>query len=149
MGSVAGIMGDLTTTALLCLLVCTAAGQPLGEEDTHLTKDLCCVDARQQCGEWCGTKPCEETCTYYCGIFNTNCGTWTCEEVAGFSCTRSTTTTQPTPSTSTTPADCAATGGICYDSVSTPGTTVVKTCCLTTDLCKPVNSVQPYTCQAT
>merc|ERR1712013_737993 len=130
MGSVAGIMGDLTTTtALLCLLAC-------------------CADARQECGEWCGTKPCEETCTFYCGIFNTNCG-MTCEEVAGFSCTRSTTTTQPTPSTSTTPADCAATGGICYDSVTTPGTIVVKACCLTTDLCKPVNGAEPYTCQAT
>merc|ERR1712212_39794 len=149
MGSSAWTMGHLTATALVCLVVC-AAGQPLGEEDTHLpNRDLCCADARNQCGEWCGTKPCEETCTYYCGIFNTNCGTWTCEEVAGFSCTRSTTSTQPTPSTSTTPADCAATGDICYDSETTPGTTVVKACCLTTDTCKPVNGLQPYTCQAT
>merc|ERR1711942_205158 len=137
MGSVAGIMGDLTTTALLCLLVCVA-GQPLGEEDTHLTKDLCCVDARQQCGEWCGTKPCEETCTYYCGIFNTNCGTWTCEEVAGFSCTRTTTSTQRTPTTTTTDSDCAVTGATCYDA-TTPGTIVVKTCCTSTDNCRPVN----------
>merc|ERR1711887_415471 len=104
MGSSACKMGHLTTTALVCLVVCTT-GQPLGEEDTDLPKDLCCADARNQCGEWCGTKPCEETCTYYCGPFNTNCGTWTCEEVAGFSCTRSTTSTTSTNP----PSDCAGT----------------------------------------
>jgi hypothetical protein len=43
---------------------------------------------------------------------------------------------------------CPATGAICYDSVTTPGTTVVKDCCLSTEICKAVKGGQPSTCQA-
>ena len=108
-------------------------------------RTLCCADARNQCGIWCGEKPCEETCTYYCGPFNTNCGTWTCEEVAGFSCKRTTTTTPPTPAPATTAATCAATGATCLDLADAK---IRKNCCLTTDTCK-VSAADPtkYTCQ--
>merc|ERR1719147_409402 len=100
-----------TTTILLCLLM-FAEAQPFEEEDTNKAnpRTLCCADARQQCGDWCGTRPCEETCTFYCGPFNTNCGTWTCEDVAGFSCTRTTTTTTTVAAGTTATPNCAATG---------------------------------------
>ena len=44
--------------------------------------------------------------------------------------------------------DCAATNEIYFDRVTTPGTTIVKACCLSTNTCKAVNGAEPYTCQA-
>merc|ERR1711892_169222 len=129
-------------------LVVVAGSQlvdPEDNEDSALSKTLCCVDARNQCGIWCGTKPWEETCTFYCGPFNTNCGTWTCSDMAGFSCTKTTTTTRAT--TTTTASVCAATGATCYDNTD-PTATVIKECCTATDRCRPTGTGTPYTCQA-
>merc|ERR1711892_831016 len=128
-------------------LVCVARSQPVDPENNEdsVPKTLCCADARNQCGIWCGTKPCEETCTFYCGPFNTNCGTWTCSDVAGFSCTKTTTTTRAT--TTNTALDCAATGATCYDNTD-PTATVIKECCTATDRCRPSATGTPYTCRA-
>merc|ERR1711892_683856 len=61
-----------------------------------ISTDPCCFFASDECSKWCAEKDCQETCTYYCGIFNTDCGSWVCEEVAGFSCRRTTTTVRTT-----------------------------------------------------
>lgn len=52
------------------------------------TKTFCCANARNECSRRCNNRPCTETCTVRCGIFNTVCGDWSCADVAGFSCTR-------------------------------------------------------------
>merc|ERR1711970_193791 len=65
------------------------------------TKTVCCAVARSECSRYCDGRPCTDTCTYRCGIFNNNCGTWSCADVAGFSCQAP--TPPPTPPPAPTP----------------------------------------------
>merc|ERR1712002_299848 len=88
-------------------------------------RNLCCDIAKQQCGEKCSGQLCSEQCEGRCGIFNTKCGPWNCQDIAGFSCTP--TTTQA----AVTAAACIATGQLCLST----STGVVGTCCAGSTAC--------------
>merc|ERR1711874_163193 len=76
----------------------------MGEtEGTGKTKTLCCADAKHQCSD----KLCSERCEARCGLFNTSCGSWSCQDIAGFSCTPTTTPAAVTA------ASCVGVGETC------------------------------------
>merc|ERR1711892_1077837 len=87
-------------------------------EEAGIDRTLCCATAKQQCGDKCSARLCKETCEATCGLFSTNCGSWVCQDIAGFSCT-ATTTQAPI-----TAAACKASGEVC---LSTAGD--MSTCC--------------------
>merc|ERR1712179_893157 len=91
---------------------------------------LCCVDAKHQCSDKCSGKLCSESCEARCGLFNTNCGSWSCQDIAGFSCTP--TTTQA----AVTAASCVGVGETC---LSLAGD--VSTCCSGDQKCTDSSSV--------
>merc|ERR1719348_36985 len=85
----------------ICLLLLLAGNTMAVSIHTNpgARRTLCCATAQNDCSQACAGQPCSESCTATCGIFNTNCGTWSCNDIAGFSCTRTTTstTTQAAP----------------------------------------------------
>eukprot|EP00090_Calanus_glacialis_P019617 TRINITY_DN3010_c0_g1_i1.p1 TRINITY_DN3010_c0_g1~~TRINITY_DN3010_c0_g1_i1.p1 ORF type:complete len:127 (-),score=25.30 TRINITY_DN3010_c0_g1_i1:130-510(-) len=124
----------LFITFVALLNVCLAFN--ITTEDSGNKKTLCCATARQQCADKCSGQLCTETCEARCGLFNTNCGSWVCQDIAGFSCTP---TTTQAPITA---AACVASGDICAQ----PGVlTGILTCCSGT--CNAYDATLPgYRC---